>query len=449
MRVIITKQALQEGWDCPFAYVLCSLSASSNLSGMTQLVGRILRQPQAEKTGVPELDECYVVTHHGDTARVIGAIKQGLEEDGLGDLVKEIVVEDASNASRIIREIPRRDKFESTEIYLPLVLVREDNSYRPLDYDGDILFNIDWSDVDVSSLVARIPEGFQPAENQMQRFSLSDSAEAPILAETAGRGAETLQFDPSYATRMVSDLVPNAWLSRELIGSLVDGLRARQFSEEQLGGIAGLLVEELRKWLTEQQSERAEKLFREKVVTGEIQFRLRLDTKLNWSMPFTTQTAEPEDARQVFRNDGPLQKSLFSPVYEADFNTDERDVGVYLDKDQALTWWHRNVARSQYSLQGWRREKIYPDFIVAMNKHDGSSRIAVLETKGDHLAGNDDTEYKRSLMKLMTDEFSWDKTMPAGTLAIASDGADEVVCNLVLMSDWKSELPQVLSVDGA
>jgi len=77
VRAIITKQALQEGWDCPFAYVLCSLSASSNLSSMTQLVGRILRQPQAEKTGVAVLDECHVITHHADTADVVQAIKTG------------------------------------------------------------------------------------------------------------------------------------------------------------------------------------------------------------------------------------------------------------------------------------------------------------------------------------------------------------------------------------
>jgi type III restriction enzyme len=51
VRAIITKQALQEGWDCPFAYVLCSLSASHNASALTQLIGRILRQPQAQKTG--------------------------------------------------------------------------------------------------------------------------------------------------------------------------------------------------------------------------------------------------------------------------------------------------------------------------------------------------------------------------------------------------------------
>ena len=55
MQAIITKSALQEGWDCPFAYVLCSLAASSNLKAMTQLIGRILRQPGALKTGIEAL----------------------------------------------------------------------------------------------------------------------------------------------------------------------------------------------------------------------------------------------------------------------------------------------------------------------------------------------------------------------------------------------------------
>ena len=60
IRFIITKQALQEGWDCPFAYVLTILTNPMSRTGITQLVGRILRQPYASKTGVPLLDESYV-----------------------------------------------------------------------------------------------------------------------------------------------------------------------------------------------------------------------------------------------------------------------------------------------------------------------------------------------------------------------------------------------------
>src|SRR5204863_6271673 len=50
IRGIITKQALQEGWDCPFAYVLCALAAGRNPAALTQLLGRILRQPHVAKT---------------------------------------------------------------------------------------------------------------------------------------------------------------------------------------------------------------------------------------------------------------------------------------------------------------------------------------------------------------------------------------------------------------
>src|SRR5262249_55058525 len=46
---IITKSALQEGWDCPFAYILVSLNETAKGLSMTQLVGRILRQPYQER----------------------------------------------------------------------------------------------------------------------------------------------------------------------------------------------------------------------------------------------------------------------------------------------------------------------------------------------------------------------------------------------------------------
>ena len=97
VRVILTKQALQEGWDCPFAYVLCSLATNRNMNALTQLVGRILRQPQAlfvEEHFQP-LNECHVFCHHAETREVISSIKSGLESDGLHDLAKNVRDTDA------------------------------------------------------------------------------------------------------------------------------------------------------------------------------------------------------------------------------------------------------------------------------------------------------------------------------------------------------------------
>ena len=60
VQFIITKQALQEGWDCPFAYVLAILSKAKSKLALTQLIGRILRQPYAQRTTMEPLNESYI-----------------------------------------------------------------------------------------------------------------------------------------------------------------------------------------------------------------------------------------------------------------------------------------------------------------------------------------------------------------------------------------------------
>ena len=73
-----------------------------------------------------------------------------------------------------------------------------------------------------------------------------------------------------------------------------------------------------------------------------------------------------------------------------------------------------------------------------------SQRIVVLETKGDQL-DNLDTAYKRNLLKFMSENFSWDTTVPAGTLELIKSNGETVECTLILMSDWKAKLPSYLT----
>lgn len=162
-------------------------------------------------------------------------------------------------------------------------------------------------------------------------------------------------------------------------------------------------------------------------------------------MPFTVETTEPENARQlVSRTGGALEKSLFSPVYEAELNKAEQEVAVYLDGEKAVTWWHRNVARAQYGIQGWRKAKIYPDFIFAVQGEGSAKRIIVLETKGDQL-DNLDTAYKREVLTFLSDNFAWDDYAPAGELELVKGSGETVRGTLILMSEWKAKLPGYLS----
>jgi len=443
VRAIITKQALQEGWDCPFAYVLCALAASSNLKAMTQLVGRILRQPGALKTGIAALDECHVITHHADTATVVDAIKDGLEQDGLGDLVLQIAQPDASGAAKVTRTINRRPAFASTEIYLPRVMTVEGGEARDLDYETDVLSGIDWRGFDPQDIAARIPENAQAAESQLQRIRLADDGDELFIGETVAANAEMLAFNPAHAVRMVSDIVPNPFVGREIVGRLIEALRGRGFDDAKLGSLTSLIVEEMRKGLDAERATRAEALFKTEVAAGHIQFRLRLDGR-NWRMPFSIETAEPENARQLLsRTGGALEKSLFAPVYENELNSEERDVAVYLDGEQALTWWHRNVARTQYGIQGWRKAKIYPDFIFAVQNTGEQKRITMLETKGDQL-DNLDTAYKRDVLDFLSDNFAWDDSVPAGELELVKNSGETVRGVLLLMSEWKTKIANYL-----
>lgn len=59
IRYVITVEALKEGWDCPFAYVLCSLQDAKSAKDVEQLLGRVLRMPYARSRATLELNKAY------------------------------------------------------------------------------------------------------------------------------------------------------------------------------------------------------------------------------------------------------------------------------------------------------------------------------------------------------------------------------------------------------
>lgn len=82
VRYIITVQALREGWDCPFAYVLCSVAEQYGSTAVEQIVGRILRMPNAEKKETPELNMAYVFVSSKNFGESLAKLKDALIENG-------------------------------------------------------------------------------------------------------------------------------------------------------------------------------------------------------------------------------------------------------------------------------------------------------------------------------------------------------------------------------
>ncbi|WP_395141625.1 DEAD/DEAH box helicase, partial [Armatimonas sp.] len=81
IRVVITVDKLREGWDCPFAYILCSVRDSKSATAVEQLLGRVLRMPGAKKQSRASLNKAYIYVT-GEFARCVKQLEEALVESG-------------------------------------------------------------------------------------------------------------------------------------------------------------------------------------------------------------------------------------------------------------------------------------------------------------------------------------------------------------------------------
>jgi type III restriction enzyme len=85
VRYIITINALKEGWDCPFAYILASLADKSSAVDVEQILGRVLRQPYVMKHSAALLNVSYVLTASVKFNDTLQNIVKGLQASGFSE----------------------------------------------------------------------------------------------------------------------------------------------------------------------------------------------------------------------------------------------------------------------------------------------------------------------------------------------------------------------------
>ena len=78
VRYVITVQKLKEGWDCPFAYILCSVASQSSSTAVEQILGRVLRMPRAKCKKNDLLNESYAFVASAEFDKVASQLRDGL-----------------------------------------------------------------------------------------------------------------------------------------------------------------------------------------------------------------------------------------------------------------------------------------------------------------------------------------------------------------------------------
>lgn len=446
VRYIITKQALQEGWDCPFAYVLAILTNPGSKTALTQLVGRILRQPYATKTHVPLLDESYVFCFQRRGNDLVTEIRQGFQIEGLGDLSSRIIEERGNQPKPglatdvLVRESLRK---KASDFILPAFMIDDPvDGWRPVHYEADLLCRVPWKDVDVSTLL-----DLPLAAIGDQDVSMAFGLEHGILTDDPEWSRHRLeasgQPDISFAASHVLDVMPNPWRGAELAAKVFAALLAKNEAQVVTDNYV-FILEKLRQRLADERDRLAEATFRRLLEDGTMRFVIvAKDFGFN-HLPKTdkwqhgTRRATREDA-------GQFMMSLFEQMPEGDFNTYETKVATFLDnQEQLLYFWHRNASRRGYHVQGWKRNRIYADFVAAGKPIDSAAkpfdRLFILETKGLHLK-NDDTRYKQHVFDLCNQrakDSSWADFAPAMQNV-------HVRFDVVFEDEWKEKLNALLT----
>ena len=409
VRWIITQSALMEGWDCPFAYLLVMLDNTQAQRAITQLVGRVMRQPHAQLTGRELLDQCYVYCNNAEVGTVVEQVKNGLEAEGLTGLGDEVMGGSGSQQQQGEMQqqtVYRREQFRDQDIFLPVVSHKNGDDWIQLDYQSHILPHIDWSSIEPPD-----PEASAPESARRQSATVDMDETPPVFHPD-----QALDIDKtvkvSHFARHLSDILPNPWQAARIADQLITHLKATGDTDADIYDQRAYLAHLLREHVKDEVEKQAEGIFHEKLRQGEIRFDLEVgEPKFRMKHHYEIQVSS--DDRPLLRNYQPVQLTLFEPVFEREFaNELEKKFACYLDEQRAVQWWHRVAVRQQgeYYLQGWKKGRIYPDFVAMANEE----RLLIFETKGEHLSGNPDTEYKQKVLKALEGAFNDAGTMRLG-----------------------------------
>ncbi len=410
---IITKAALQEGWDCPYAYILVSLNNTQSRQSMTQLVGRVLRQPYQKRSQYDDLNQSYVYCLRQKAATVLGEIKTALEKEGYegdGQAVRDTSSSKKRQQTERVAKI--RDKFKQHykkpfegRVFIPRFCVKSNGDVEPLNYFKHLLAKADvgkfkYEDVGAWDFSVELKQ----ATEHFYQITIGE--------DTTHREAKAvfLESDSQVKLWLVSTLGFD-WLSAKQLKAIVDGVCERLPDVQgQLALIKGLLQERIGGFIQRQTDRVTEQVFRRLHKRGELCFYLdcvqgRFEIPQEVELRITGKLRHDDDE--------PVERNLFDYTPN-DLNEYERDVALVMDRHPQVLWWYRNlVGRSHFAIQGYRRNLIYPDFVLQMGdaqKEFAFATVFVVESKGKQLKGSEDTNYKRKVAEIYEDvghEVEW------------------------------------------
>ena len=379
--------------------------------------------------------------------RFVADIKKGLQKEGMDDIADCIRTERKGDLPQKTTA-KRNPKFKDTKIFLPRVLCKgKSGLWRNIIYSHDILQEIDFSQISYSKKSSWTPENRDFLKVSAVKVDIEGGGGGrgwPYARQTERKEIEGLGY--SFLIKRLCHFIPNPWDAGRIFDETISALKAKGISDQKIYLSRAHLLESMEEDITRQIDALGEKIFKDKLKSGSLCFKIfKRHIDINWEMGYEMDFIVSSGDKALKREDGgDFQRSLFDAADPRHYNELEKQAAWYLDDKEAVKWWHRLIARQGYHLQGWQRRKVYPDFLAFISPDNKIKKLAVLETKGDHLKGNDDTNYKRKLFQVL-ERHAADKSLNVGDMEVVSEKEQKMIFKILMEKTWREDLGQLIS----
>ena len=479
IRYIITVNALKEGWDCPFAYILASLANKTSQVDVEQILGRILRLPHTSQHTQSALNMSYVLTSSNDFNNTVAHIVKGLNSAGFSDkdyrigesakpqipeqpaeqitlpdqqgcLEMETPLETAEDdfsgldGKSIGAELERRRE----QAQMPEIAPKADtmldaaaevekaytDAIQQTDNDP-MMDNLPWEVRDkVKSFqvnpqfredieMLQIPQFFLKIEQSLFTDGSFELLDKEMLAEGFTLKGKAYDIDFAAADDEIREIdvreqdggLPKVFKMesaeqryfKEWFNNLPPESRVRQCKDmmfNQLNKLNMVDAAELKAYINRivDDMDKAQLTAMEKAPLGyAAKIRAKIETLLEAHYRETFEKwleTERVVCMPSFRLPTSIHPASNTAIYarslytaeDGDMNKLEQKLIVELTALPNVRWWHRNIARQGFAINGFIKH--YPDILI-MTK---SGKLICAETKGEHLK-NDDSREKIAL----------------------------------------------------
>ncbi len=137
---VITVDALSEGWDCPFAYVLCVIANLSSGTAVEQILGRVLRLPRVRAKPVHELNHAYCFTSSTDFSTATTMLKEAIVKGGFGRDEAEAMIKQAIRSETQASQEPSLFEPKTVELVIPCTFTSDQRQELEAVLPGSVSF---------------------------------------------------------------------------------------------------------------------------------------------------------------------------------------------------------------------------------------------------------------------------------------------------------------------